>query len=236
MAEADFTLFGASAADIKRGVTAGITPPNGGGSFIFGFNSQVATSSTAGLYYNATDFDPLRDDAANPTGGSVRAALKRGTSPATTGYSIGLFLCLQGSSAPTENDTGYFLGLADNAPSEIVLAKVSPGAGLDPTATTALEVSSATYLADTWHHLRLDAIVNPNGDVVLKCYSSDLDTYAVDSPSWQAIAGISDFVDDALGINSSSNPLAGGWGGWSFHSELTGGRGYIDHFEFYRQA
>lgn len=236
MAESDFTLFGSSAADVKRGVTAGATPPNGGGSFVFGFNSQVSTSVTTGLYYNATDFSPLRDDAANPTGGSVRAALKRGISQTATGYSIGLFLCLQGSSAPTSSDTAYILGLADNDPSEIVLAKVAPSSGLDASATTALEVSSATYSWDTWLHLRLDAIVNPNGDVVLKCYKSDLDTYAVSSPSWQAIPGISDFVDDALGVNSGSNPLAGGWGGWMFHSEQSFSRGYIDHFEFHRQA
>jgi hypothetical protein len=236
MAESDFTLFGASAADIKRGVTAGITPPNGGGNFIFGFNSLVDESAAVGLYYNATDYAPLRDNSANPTGGSVRAALKRGQSPSPTGYSIGLYICLQGGSAPTISDSGYFLGLADNDPSEIVLAKVAPNAGLDPEATTALRISSTTYLWDTWLHLRLDAIVNPNGDVVLKCFESDLDTYAVSSPNWQPIGGMADYIDDALGINSGSNPLAGGWGGWAFHSEQTNARGYIDHFEFHRQA
>lgn len=236
MAETDFTLFGASAADIKRGVTAGITPPSGGGNFIFGFNSQVAAAAAVGLYYNAANFNPLRDDAANPTGGSVRGALKRGQSPSPTGYSIGLFIGLQGGSAPTESDTGYFLGLADNDPAEIVLAKVSPSVGLDPTATTALRVSSTTYLWDTWLDLRLDAIVNPNGDVVLKCFQSDLDTYPVTSPNWQPIGGMDDFIDDALGINSGSNPLAGGWGGWSFRAEQVNARGYIDHFEFHRQA
>jgi hypothetical protein len=72
MAESDFGFFGASAADTKRGVSAGFTPPNGGGSFVFGFNSQLAQAKSSGVYYDATNFAPLRDDSSNATGGSVR--------------------------------------------------------------------------------------------------------------------------------------------------------------------
>jgi hypothetical protein len=236
MAESNFAIFGASAAEVKRGVTAGFTPPNGGGNFVFGFNSQIATAAACGLYYDETDFSPLRNDASDPTGGSVRGALKRGVSTSATGFATSLFMCLQGGSTPSINDTGYLLGLADNDPSEIVLAKVAPVVGLDPTATTALRVSSATYTWDTWLHLRLDVIVNPNGDVVLKCFKNDLDNNLVTSPVWESIAGMDDFVDDGLGINSGSNPLAGGWGGWVFYSKQTSSRGFVDHFEIHRQA
>jgi hypothetical protein len=235
MAESNFALFGAAAADIKRGVTAGITPPNGGGNFIFGFNSQVTTASAAGVYYDETNFSPLRDDASNATGGTVRAALKRGVSPSATGYSVGLFICLQGASVPSENDQGYILGLENNDPSAIVLAKTSPISGLDSTLTTALRTSSTTYTWDNWLQLRLDAIVNPNGDVVLKCFQNDVDTNPVTSPSWEAITGMDDFVDDALGVNSGSNPLAGGWGGFAFYAALENGRGYVDQFAIHRQ-
>lgn len=236
MAESDFTAFGASAADIARGVTAGITPPNGGGSFVFGYNAQTANAVANGFFFNAANYAPLRDDGANPTGGSVRAALKRGVSPAATGYSPAIFLCLQGGSVPTETDIGYMLGLADNDPSEIVLAKVAPNVGLDPTATTALAVSSQTYLWDTWLHLRLDAIVNPNGDVVLKCFKNDLDNNPVTAPVWEAISGMTDVIDDSLGITSGSNPLAGGWAGWTFYANQLNARGFVDHFEAHRQA
>lgn len=236
MAESDFSLFGASAAEIRRGVTAGFTPPNGGGNFVFGFNSQVSDAVACGLYYNAAIFSPMKNDAGNPTGGSVRAAIKRGVSTTSTNYAAGIFLCLQGGSAPSESDTGYILGLADNDPSEIVLAKVAPNAGLDPTAATALRVSSATYTWDTWLQLRLDAIVNPNGDTVLKCFQNDLDTNAVTAPVWAAITGMNDFVDDGLGINSGSNPLAGGWAGFYFYSNQSESRGFFDSFEVHRQS
>lgn len=236
MAESDFGAFGASAADISRGVTAGFTPPNGGCNFVFGYNAQVADESATGFYFDATNFAPLRDDGGSPTGGSVRLAMKRGQSPSATGYSIGAFMCLQGGSVPTVTDTGYILGLANNDPAEIVLAKAAPNVGLDPTATTALAVSSQTYLWDTWVHLRLDAIVNPNGDVILKVFQNDLNSNAVTAPVWETIPGMSDVVDDALGITSGSNPLAGGWAGWVFYSKQVNARAFIDHFEVHRQA
>lgn len=232
MAESNFGIFGAAAGSIARGVTAGFTPPNGGGNFVFGFNSKVAGDEAVGLFYNATGFAPLRDDELNATGGSVRGALQRGRSVASVGFSTGLFICLQ---ATTENDKAYILGLSDDDPSAIVLAKVAPSSGLDGEATTTLRTSSATYTWETWLHLRLDAIVNPNGDVVLKCYQSDLENYPVTSPNWEAIPGMTDFIDDALGINSGSAPMAGGYGGWFFQSTISGARSFIDQFEMYRQ-
>jgi hypothetical protein len=239
MAESDFAFFGASASQIKRGVTAGYTPPSGGSAFVFGFNSQSAGDLASGVYYNATNFAPLRDDSSpqNATGGSVSGALKRAISQAATGYSIALFMCLQGASAPTTEDTGYLLGLSDADPHNIILAKGAPSVGLDPDSSeiTVLETSSETFSWDTWVHLRLDAIVNPNGDVVLKCYQNDLDTNAVTAPSWEAITGISDYIDDALGANTNSNPLAGGFAGWVFQSSQAYRRGVIDHFTCYRQ-
>ena len=238
MAETDFTLFGADAATIKRGVTAGIQPPNGGGNFVFGFNSQVASKQAVGLYHNQGDFSPLVDGSSNPTGCSVRGVLQRGVSTAPVGFATGLFGCLQGASAPTISDVGYILSLADNDPSEIRLIKGTPLSmvSLAADSTTILRSSSANYLWGTWLQLRLDVIVNPNGDVILRCFQSDLNTYPVSNPNWQPISGMDDFVDDALGINSNSNPLAGGWGGWCFAASIDGGRGFVDHFELHRQA
>ena len=233
MAETDFGLFGAQAGSIKRGVTAGFTAPNGGGNYTFGFHSVVETAEAVGFYYSATNFSPLRDDANNATGCSVRAALKRGPASNPLGFSVALFACLQ---AASETAYGYLLGLSNNDPHRVILAKTTPVAGINPLATaTILATSSGTFLIDTWHHLKLDVIVNPNGDTVLKCFSSDLGAYAVNGPSWQPITGMSDVIDDALGITSSSNPLAGGYAGYCFEASAAGAYGFIDHFEVDRQ-
>ena len=140
-----------------------------------------------------------------------------------------LFIGLQGSSV---NDLGYLLGLSDNDPHEIILVKGSPIAGLDPTATSVLKSSSETFVPDTWLHLRLDMIVNPNGDVILKAFRNKLD---VTSPTWDAIPGISDFTDDALSVNSGSAPFIGGRGGYAFETSDIQRRGFFDQFELHRQ-
>jgi hypothetical protein len=238
MAETDFNIFGAAEGDVARGVTAAFTPPNGGGSFVFGWNSRSTGAQAVGMHPTGDpDFAPLRDAGTNATGGSIRGAIKRVVSVTPTGFSVGLFINLVGA---TENDYAYFLGLSDNDPHEIVLAKATGIAGLDPTASTILATSSATYLPDTWHHLRLDSIVNPNGDTVLRAFRNDLDTNPVTAPVWAAITGIDDFIDDALGINTEdtglSTPLAGGFGGVMFQSEIVGARAFTDQLELLRQV
>jgi hypothetical protein len=137
--------------------------------------------------------------------------------------------------ATTTSDQAYILGLSDNDPSNIVLMKTSIGGGLDPTQTTLiLKISSDSFLWDTWIHLRLDSIVNPNGDVVLKCFKNNLKNLCT-TPVWEPITGMADFVDDSLGIASSSNPLGGGYGGFFFQSSISGVRGFIDQFQMFRQ-
>lgn len=234
MAESDFSIIGASAADIARGVTAGFTKPYGGGNFTFGFNSRVDGGAATVLYYNAANFAPLRDDDGNATGGSVRAALMRGRSVTSTGYSVFLVMNLQGTS---EDDTAYLLGLSDDDPATIVLAKTTPLAGLDPDAgsTVKLASSTSTYLWDVWVQLRLDAICNPNGDVVLKCKQSNLSVYPVTAPVWEDIPGMSAVIDDSLGITTQANPLAGGYAGFGFSSTKAQCRGFVAQFEFKRQ-
>jgi len=237
MAELDwgFLSSGLDAASVRRGVSAGFTPPSGGGSFVFGMNSLVATPGAVGLHVAATsnpNFAPLVDDSANPTGGSVRGALKRSVSSAPTGFAPFLFIGLQDANV---SYLGYLLGLSDNHPHEVVLRKGTPAGGLDPSAPDVLRTGSATYIADTWLHLRLDMIVNPNGDVVLKCMQNDLATNPVTAPVWTPIPGIADFVDDALGVNSGSAPLVGGYAGFGFQTAAAQRRALFDHLEVLRQ-
>jgi hypothetical protein len=230
-----------AAGSVARGVSAGFTPPNGGDSFIYGFHSLDSSAGAVGLYCNETDFNPLKDDNSNDTGGSIRAAIKRGVSGGTTGFSPFLFI---GSQGDTVNDVGYMLGLSDNDPNNIILYKGALANGIDPTADGILLTSSDSFLGDVWHHLRLDMIVNPNGDVVLNVYQHDLDTYLVTEDSnWVTIDGMEDgFIDDALGVNSAiaglegELPYVGGRVGFGFVTSEASRRGYFDHVIVKRQA
>jgi hypothetical protein len=223
------------AASVKRGVSAGFTPPNGGLNFIFGYNSLVTTPGTVGFKVAAANnpsFDPLIDNATNPSGGSIRGAVKRAVSAGPLGFSPFLFIGLQGSAG---SDQGYLLGLSDNDPHSIMLRKGSPAGGLDPAGTGILRVGASTFVPDTWVHLRLDMIVNPNGDVVLKVFQNNLAANPVTAPVWTTVSGMSDFIDDALAVNSGSAPLVGGRVGFGFQTADLQRRGFFDHLQALRQ-
>ncbi len=243
MAEADFAplddiLDGNS---VKKGVTAGFTPPDGGGVFTAGFHSVVTTAGASGYFIdpgNNLSFAPLENDALVATGGSVRAAIRRVASAGPTDFAPFVFICLQGTSV---NDQGYLLGLSDNDPHEIILRKGAPVGGLRPDASGVLRTGSVTYIPDTWVHVRLDCIVNPNGDVVLKAFYNDLDTNPVTAPVWAAVPGMTDFIDDALGINASAvgattTPFSGGYVGFGFQTNATSRRALFDQLEVFRQV
>jgi hypothetical protein len=152
--------------DVDRGVTAGIARPPGGGSFLYAFNSLAPSRARW---------------ASSPTSRASRrwrraarfaACVQRGPGGGPTGFSPFLFLCCQGNSV---NDSAYLLGLSDDDPHRIVLRKGAVAVGL-PTADGpgVLLKSAASFAQATWLHLRLDVIVNTNGDVVLKVFQNDL--------------------------------------------------------------
>ena len=230
MAEADWTVVTGSLASgsVRRGVTAGATPPAGGGTYVYGFNSIEATVGVVALFCNLTDFAPTA------SGGSVRGALKRGLSGGPTNFSVLLFGMLQ-SNAYTANC--YALGLSDDNPSYISLVKgrLVDGIPSGPPGTLGVLARSVTTVANNvWSHLRLDVIANPSGDVVLNAYASDLATNDVDSPSWVLIPGMS-FVDDSLGVNSGSVPYTAGRWGYGFSSKDVTRRAFADQIELLRQ-
>jgi hypothetical protein len=233
MASADWTTLndGLTAGSVDRGVSSGITPPNGGGSFIYGFNSLVATTGAVGLFANQVNFAPMAK------GMSIRGALQRGASGGSTNWSSFMFAGLQGTSV---NDTGYLLGLADGDPSHIVLAKATVAAGVvdlvpDAPNNGVLLRSTGTVAVGDWVHLRLDMIVNDNGDVILQCFENDLGANAVTAPVWTAIAGATEFIDDALQVNSGSAPLTSGRGGFGFRCSDVTRRAFVDHMQVARQ-
>jgi len=234
MSEADFTLLadGLDLATVDRGVTTGIARPPGGGSFVHGFNSLTVAAGAVGLFANQVNFAPMAK------GASVRGCVKRLPSGGPTGFSAFLFAGHQGTSV---NDLGYLLALADGDPYHLVLKKGAIVAGVSdlapaPTSNGILLRSTGTFSQDTWHHLRLDMIVNLNGDVLLQVFENDLSAQPLGTaPVWTPVAGMEEFVDDALQINSGSAPFTSGRGGMAFRTADVTRRAAFDHLEIFRQ-
>jgi hypothetical protein len=234
MAETEWTALdnGLDAASVVRGVTHGIARPNGGGSFCYGWNSKVTAQGVAGLFCNEVDYSPMAK------GGSVRGAVQRGVSGGPLNFAPMLFIGLQGTDV---SDDGYLLGLSDESPHRIVLRKGKPSGGIPAGAVTVpptagiLRRSVETFDPGTWLHLRLDMIVNPSGDTILQVFRNDLDAHDVTDPVWQPVAGMTEVIDDALGVNTWSPPLANGRAGFAFFTKDVTRRGYVDHIEVLRQ-
>lgn len=236
-----------STASLARGVTNGIDRPPSviANDFVYGYNSLSATVTGAhGKYIDLTGFTPTGSLLSVPDGGgSVRGCVKRVSSPNNTGMSPMLFFCGQGAPVSV-NDKAYILGLLDADPYEIVLAKAPLVGGLvESDANVAILARSSDQYAmgdGLWHHLRLDAIVEPNGDVLLKCFANDLDAHPIGTPGgpvWEAIPGYptNGFVDDALQIATGSPPLWGGYAGFAFQvAQSLNRRGAFDAVEAYR--
>ena len=231
MAEADWSYLndGLDVATVDRGVTAGVGAPPGGGNFVFAFNSLAAVEGCVALFAKLVDFAPMAK------GASIRGCIQRGASGGPTGFSPFLFLSCQGKSV---NDKAYLLGLSDDDPHRIVLRKGAIHAGLpDDAGPGVLLASGESFAQGTWLHLRLDVIVNDNGDVVLKAFANDLDAHPLGTaPDWQSVSGMAEFIDDHLGINSGTQPLTSGRGGFGFAVSDVTRRGYFDHIELMRQT
>lgn len=236
MASSDWTYASdilASGA-VRRGVTNGIARPNGGGNFVFGLNSITNAPGVVSLYSAQANFSPMAK------GGSIRGCLQRGPGGGLTKNAPFLII---GQQATSVNSLAYMLGLQDDDPSHIVLRKglISEGlpAGTPGTAggiaAGLLRRSTGPVEVGDWVHLRLDMIFNTNGDVILKAFMSDLVANPCTAPSWVAIPGIADYVDDALGVNSGSVPLTSGRVGFGMHTSDVTRRAYFDQMEVFRQ-
>lgn len=236
MSESDWTFLsddpGATAID--RGVTNGITRPNGGGNFLFAFNSLVSAPNYAALYTNQSGYAPT----AALKGARISAAMKRGVSGGPIAFSGFLFAGLGGTDGQTPC---YMLGLADADPYHLVLSKDKIANGTPDTAPGTqgglgiLARSVATFAQDTWLHLRLDQIVNENGDVSLQVFRNDLDSNPVTAPVWVAEPGLVNFIDDQTAINTGSQPLTSGRMGFGMESADINRRFFVDHIEAFRQ-
>jgi hypothetical protein len=241
MAQSNFTVLdnSLSISSIARGPIVGVDKPNGGGNFVHGFNSLTAVNGSSGLYVNNINFSPIT------SGGQITAAISRGLGPADTGISVFAFFCLQGTDVA---DQGYLLGLSDNEPSRIILRKGTINGGIpdltpDPTVNGNLMASTTTYSKGEWVHLRLDVIVNTNGEVILQVFQNDLEANPVTTPIWEVPEGmdgpfspeITGFVDDPLQINSGSAPLLSGRAGMAVSINGAARRGFFDEITLARK-
>lgn len=232
MASADWTEVtdSLSAASLARGVTSGVTPPSGGGSFVYAYNSLDSASGVAALLINLANFNPTAK------GARISGALQRAVGGGNLGFAPFIFAGLAG---PAVTDIAYMLGLADGDPAHIVLRKGTLATGLPdsaPGSNGILRRSDATFSLGTWLHLRLDMIVNLNGDVILRCWKNDLAANPVTTPVWEAINGMADFVDDPCQINSGSAPILAGRLGFGSWKNAIGRRMYVDHIYPQRQT
>ncbi len=231
MGSADWTYMddGLDVGAVARGVTAGFASPPGGGRFVFGFHSIATTPGAVGLFVNAVDFAPMS------RGGSVRGCVQRAPSGGATGFSPFLFVCAQG---PSVGDAAYLLGLSEDDPNRIVLRKGSLTAGaMASEGPGVLLRSNESFRDGAWIHLRLDAIANDSGDVVVNVYTNDLTRHPLgDASQWTAISGMPSFIDDALGIRTGSRPLAAGRAGFGFASRDVTRRAFFDQLEVLRQG
>ena len=172
-------------------------------------------------------------------GGSVRMAMKRGKGGGVTNFAPFIFI---GAGSANVSAVAYMLGLSDADPSRIQLRKGAMNVGLPnvdvtvPPTSGVLAQSTDTFANDKWIQLRLDMIVNDNGDTVLNASWSDPAAHNVDDPAWVPVPGIAQYIDDALGVNSGSVALASGRAGWGFYSKDVTRRAYFDQFELARQS
>lgn len=236
MAEADWAELNDSLDQntVRRLVTGGITPPNGGGSFVFGFRSLATTEGAVGFYPDLANFNPT---AANK-GGSIRGAMLRASSSGIVDYCPFFAIGVQGGSPPSVLDSAYLIGLSDDSPSKIILRKGLISEGIPAGAvgeSGILRKSDRSVAIGDWVHLRLDMVVNGNGDVNLRVFESDLADNAVTAPDWQAIDGMEDYLDDALGAASGSLPYTSGFFAFCVWSKALNRVMAFDHIEVIRQ-
>lgn len=234
MAQGDWTEFDddLDSSILKREPTGGLTPPPGGGTYVFAFNSLEQAEGAAGLYVDLANFNPI----ASAKGCQVTGALRKGPGSAT-GYSAFLVALARATSV---NDNAYLIGFEGSDPARIKVYKgpiVNGIPSTDPeSGGVTLMASDESFDIDEWVHIRVDVIVQPSGDVLIKVFKNDLSSHNVDSPSWVPLAGCEEFVDDILGINSGSLPYDGGYVGFGCEVNGVSKRAQFDYLTVTRQT
>lgn len=232
MSSEDWAVLDDGLGTVEKGVSNGLSVPSGGGSQIYAFNSMDASViGAAGLYCVIGNFSPMA------SGGRISACIRRLSSGQNTGFSPLIFISASGTSV---NDSAYLLGLEDYDPYRIVLRKATIISGIPQAANDNYLLRSSEQFqmsSELWHHLRLNAIEQPSGAVTLQVEQNDLDSHPCDNPTWESINGMAPFVDDAVGINTGTVPLIGGYVGFATaYQQSIATRAGFDHIQIMRQS
>lgn len=238
---ADGVTFGGTT--ILRNTTNGITGPAGDlATSVFAFNSIESVDAAVGVYTSLSGFSPLT------SGVQLTGCIQRGISGSQQGWSNFFFLCSTGSNVA---DRAYMFGIEDSTPGRLVLAKgpINVGLTTDSSAVEIIRTSKATYNWGTWIHLKIEAIVQPSGDVVFKMYTNDLDANDLSNPSawnwvalefedkWSDVYSAGEFIDDVTGVNTGSTTLTSGYVGYAYKCTNTpAARGYFDYISLASQS
>lgn len=241
MGQGDWTLLDGTLDSVRRGVTAGVVTPNGGGNYCFGMHSTENAKGVVAFMCNQTNFGPMQK------GGRITGALKRSALGSPTGFAPFLFIAAENNNVST---SAYLLGLSNSNGSHIELRKGSisdglPDADVVPRSPPHVLMRSTDLVpVETWQHLRVDYIRQGNNDVLLQVFRNDLSRNLVTAPVWELIPGMEGpfhpefggYVDDALGVNTASDPLLGEtYLGFGTHFETTNRAAYFDHITIDRQ-
>ncbi|MBM4370145.1 MAG: hypothetical protein FJ098_00725 [Deltaproteobacteria bacterium] len=211
MSQANWNDLASPALDtskVNRGVTNALTPPTGGGSFVYGFKSLDTSTGVAGKVCNIAGTAPITG---TKKCGRMSAVMKKYTASSLTSVYAPFFGFLVG--VDVSSSYGYFLSLSDDVSYRIILKKGLLTGGLSAGDAGVLRQSTQGYTnygdgTSGWFHLRLDVLVNPHGEVVL---STKLNTGTIAAPVWSAVAGMADYTDDAIGILSGTSPYLQGF-------------------------
>ena len=213
MGSADWTFStnSLSSPTVVRNPTSGVTPPVGGGNYIYAMHSRAVQTGAVALFGNQVGFAPM------PFGGIIHGAVAKLISAGGTNFGGGLFFSCQGADIA---DLAYILALSEADPAHLILKKAALNGGFsdeapNPTVNKILRRSTITFAQDQYAQFRLRVIDQPGGDVVLKCQYNDLTTggASVVTPTWIDVPGMLPFTDDVTQINTGSAPLIGGRAG-----------------------
>lgn len=217
MAEIDWNPSTGSAPTSSIAWTVGrvVTPPSGGGLNTLAVNALVANPGAMIWHINLPSFIPT------DAGGIIQAVMRRFTGGSGgNGWSSWIWFCGQGTNI---GDQAYLLGLTEGNPGRIVLRKGALSEGVpdaappvvdgDPLTQGVLRRSTDTIALGTDVHLKLSVRRNANGEVVLRTRRNNLATNPASSPVWEAVPGMTDFIDDQASIATGSPSLLSGYCG-----------------------
>lgn len=158
-------------------------------------------------------------------GGIIQACIRKFTE--NDYYSPFLFFATSADGA----SEGYMLGLSQGYPHHVVLSRGLLQAGLTAELTENLGESDEGFSDNNWHHLYMRVLVNDHGDVEIKAQWDTNIPIVPAAPAWAAIPGISEYVDDQLGILKGAPGLTGDfYAGIAHHNNGYSGR--ISAFDY----